>query len=86
MKAELVQRFQSAMKGRKPDDMLVIFRHYKAGEPTDGPFEPHEDHLFLTVHFDDLEEAMTRCNREFGDPLKDLGGPVLPPLEERARR
>jgi hypothetical protein len=73
---------------RGTNDMMIRFRHYRPGEIVEEPHGTHEDHRYARVPFDDVAfaEIMERCNREFGDPTVNLGGPVLPPVEKPARR
>lgn len=83
--AELA-RFRRALAERGPNDMLFCFRHYPPGVVIEYPHTPHPDVRYLHVpmlpldELDDaaLAEVMARANREFGDPLKDIGGPRLP--------
>ena len=38
------------------------------------------------IDFDKLQDTMDRCNREFGDPSKVLGGPKLPTVAVQTKK
>lgn len=76
-----IARFRQALTACGPNDMMVYFRRYREASPADA-HAPHADTCYHRVPFDDgaLAEVMERCNREFGDPTRVIGGPKLPPV------
>lgn len=39
----------------------------------------------FTLESDQLDRAMERCNKQFGDPTKNIGGPRLPTIDSSTK-